>query len=427
MKTKIPFFLTVLLVNFFAVSLFAEDEADVQAEAVERALWDVSWERFFVPQTHTFYDYLTSWEPGQWQKHLPTPEEIQKNVPNEFGYDTGMEDGMIFAGTWMEGILARAKTAETAKEKAEMKRCAHEILLGVKLCTIVHSDPGFVARAVCPADGRSVYPGTSRDQYTHAVHGLWHYSVSELCDEKELEEIAAVLSLIADRMIRNVTPANRYDSLNLDGKPNSRGIARMWDVDPHEAARLPMIYAAAWDVCRRSSNAELKQKSETYYTEYRKYIAPAVEQSLNTEALQSVAGWAMLQAQASLELLRLLETDPVLRQKMEQTMEILFDVAAKRLQWAENDSKGLEMEFLFKDWRVEGGGIPWATPCRKIWYNPRQTGEAAMTQLLCPTREFPAQSHELLRRAILRLNPDRVATSGIFYLVAAWEMENAKR
>jgi len=423
MKTKLSFLFAFFCVNFLTVSLFAGDKpTDVQAARVERALWDVSWERFFVPETHIFYDYLTSWEPGQWQKHLPTPEEIEKRVPNELGYDTGMEDGMIFAGTWMEGVLARAKSAKTDAEKAEMKQCAHEIMLGVKLCATVHTDPGFVARAVCPADGKSVYPASSRDQYTHAVHGLWHYAVSDLCDEKDREEITVILSLIADRMIRNVTPANKYEALTLDGRPNPRGITKMWNVAAHEAARLPMIYAAAWDVCRKSADAELKQKSETYFTEYRKYIGPAVEQSLNAEALQNVAGWAMLQAQASLELLRLLETDPVLRQKMEQTMEILFDVAAKRLRWAESGSRGLNMELLFQDWRVDGGGIPWATPTRNVWYNPRQTGEAAMTQLLCPTRQFPAESQELLRRAILRLNPNRVATSGIFYLVAAWEM-----
>ena len=46
-------------------------------------------------------------------------------------------------------------------------------------------------------------------------------------------------------MTRNVPPENDYDSLRADGSRDPRGISRMWNVKGHEAARLPMIYAAA--------------------------------------------------------------------------------------------------------------------------------------------------------------------------------------
>ncbi len=390
-----------------------------------QGMWDVSWERFFIPETRIFYDYLTSWEPGKYQQHLPTPDEVKRLFPNECGYGTGMEDGMIFAGTWMTAVLSRAECEKDPKILAELKRLAHEIFLGVELCATVHSDPGFLARAVLPEDGKSVYPNSSRDQYTHAVHGLWHYFRSPLCadDTKEKDAIANVLSLIADRMIRNVIPENDFDSLRLDGTRDKRTISKMWNVYAHEAARLPMIYAAAWDTCRKSSTESLRLKAEKYYSEYRKFAGPAAEQTLTLDAdtlRKLVPTYALLQMQSSLELLWHLEQEPAIKAKLLQGLEMGFNLAQARLEKAERESNGLDMTFLFQDWRINGGGIPWATPIRRIWYSPRESGEAAMTQILCPTRDFPEESRELLERAIMRVDPNRVATSGIFYLVSAW-------
>ena len=65
-------------------------------------------------------------------------------------------------------------------------------------------------------------------------------------------------------MTRNVTPENDYDSLRADGTRDTRGISRMWNVKGHEAARLPMIYAAAWDATGK----------QEYFDLYRKYLTP---------------------------------------------------------------------------------------------------------------------------------------------------------
>lgn len=434
-----PIYLTILfLILSLHVSVLADDSPSNSVKQNITQLWDISWERFFIPETHIFYDYLTSYEPGKYQQHLPTPEEVARVFPNECGYDTGMEDGMIFSGPWLTAIISREKCETDADMKTSLKTVAHEVFLGIESCATVHSTPGFLARAVLPADGKSVYPNSSRDQYTHAVHGMWHYYHSPFCqgnelwstDEAEKERIRKVLSLIADRMIQNVIPENNFDSLRLDGSRDIRGISRMWNVAAHEVARLPMIYAAAWDTCRESPSEELRKKSETYYQEYRKYVAQAVDQSLALDEgtlRRLVMTYALLQMQSSLELLYHLETDAEIRAKLVQGMEMCFDIATQRIQKAERESEGLDMTFLFQDWRIEGGGIPWATPIRKIWYSPRESGEAALTQLLCPTRDFPEESRELLHRAILRIEPERVATSGIFYLVSAWWNDEARR
>ncbi len=412
-------------------SLFGMENDGVSADELVEKMWNVSWERFWASESHVFVDYLTSYVPGEYRKHLPTPEEVRRIFPNECGYGTGMEDGMIFAGAWLTAVVDRAKCESEPGIRAEMKRLAHAVFLGIHLAATVHSDPGFLARAVLPADGKSVYPNSSRDQYTHAVHGLWHYYRSPLCEgnEAEKEEIRKVLSLIADRMIRNVIPENDYDSLRLDGSRDTRGISRMWNVLAHEAARLPMIYAAAWDTCRESADLQRAKRAETYLSEYRKYAEKAVEQSLALDEktlLRWVPTYALLQMQSSLELLWHLETDENVKAKLILGLERGFELAAARMRSADAYSKDLDMTFLFQDWRIQGGGIPWGTPIRRIWYSPRETGEAAMTQLMCPTKEFPAESREMLNRAILRIQPDRVATSGIFYLISAYWNLRAK-
>ena len=69
-------------------------EAKRLSACAEQA-WEVTWSRFYLPRTHLFYDYLTSYEPGRGLAHLPTASEVARQVPNECGYGTGMEDGMI--------------------------------------------------------------------------------------------------------------------------------------------------------------------------------------------------------------------------------------------------------------------------------------------------------------------------------------------
>jgi hypothetical protein len=47
---------------------------------------------------------------------------------------------------------------------------AASVFQGIQRCATVHGVPGFLARGICPEDGKSIYPNSSRDQYTHAVH-----------------------------------------------------------------------------------------------------------------------------------------------------------------------------------------------------------------------------------------------------------------
>ena len=341
-------------------------------------LWRVTWKRFYLPRTNLFYDYLSSFEPGQELAHLPTAAEVQRQYPNECGYDTGMEDGMISAGVMLSLIVDRYAVTQ----QAELRERADDVFKGIRLCAAAHGVPGFLARAVCAEDLKSVYPNSSRDQYTHAVHGLWLYARSPLCSQTTRGEIGVILRAIADRMTANVIPENDYDSLRIDGSRDTRGISRMWHVQAHEAARLPMIYAAAWDVTGEPA----------YYELYRKYLKPAIEQSKAINGREPT--YSYLQMQASLELLSKLERDGVLLQTMRELMTTVAEHAAARARSAGDRAENLDLTMVCSDWR-SGEGLSATGRYRPVWYCIRESGEAAMTQLMLET-PLSSEQHELM-------------------------------
>jgi len=372
-------------------------------DACIEGLWKVTWDRFYLPETQLFYDYLTSYAPGEGLAHLPTAEEVQRQIPNECGYDTGMEDGMISAGVMLSLIVDRyAVTGEDS-----LRDRALDVFRGIQRCATAHGAPGFLARAVCHEDLKSIYPNSSRDQYTHAVHGLWLYANSPLCSPETRAEIATIVSAIADRMTRNVIPENDYDSLRADGTRDTRGISRMWEVQAHEAARLPMIYAATWNITG----------DQQYYDLYRQYLAPAVEQSSTLGGGHPT--YALLQMQASLELLSTLEQDPALEGKMHQIMIRVAEQCAGRADSAGDRADNLDLTMRCTNWRT-GEGLSSKGQYRRVWYCIRESGEAALTQLMVEGATFPEAQRALLVRAITRLDPDRVSSCGIFYLQAAY-------
>lgn len=384
-------------------SATAEDHAKPSLLVCADRAWDVSWRRFYLLKTHLFYDYLTSYEPGSELAHLPTVDEANRQFPDECGYGTGMEDCMISAGVMLPMILDRF--AVTKDESLRGK--AHDVFEGIRLCATAHGVPGFLARGVCADDLKSIYPNSSRDQYTHVVYGLGHYFRSPLCDAKTKPEIANIISSIADRMTKNVTPENDYDSLRADGSRDTRGISRMWNVKGHEAARLPMIYAAAWDVTGKGE----------YFDLYRKYLKPAIEQSASIE--EKLPTYALLQMQCSLELLGSLEKDAELKKQIGDIMTGVAKHCATRAIVADRTAQMLDLTALCSDWRT-GEGLVWTGAYRKVWYNIRESGEAALAQTMAGPEMFGNEQQELLARALVRIDYDHVSSCGIFDLQAAY-------
>ena len=401
--------LTVMLILFVWTAfnvLGQEIDRKVLSEKMETA-WKTTWTKFYSPQTKLFYDFIESYEPGHELDHLPTEAEVKKLDPNECGYGTAMEDCMISAGVLLSMVLDRY--AVTGEES--MRKAARDIYDGIELCATVHGSSGFIARGVSPFAPKLVYINSSRDQVTHAVYSIWEYYSSPLADEGVKVRIRKLLSEVADRMIKNVVAANDYDFLCSDGTRCRRGICRMYHVMGHEAARLPMIYAAAWD-------ATGKKK---YYDEYRKYIREAVDMSVNLEKNTQVNRWvpsyALLQMQLSLELLYKLEKDQDLKNSIRQAMLNVSRISAAKSAGVLNRMKKCDLTVVAPSWRKAGG---LNGEYRKTWYVIREAGELAITQLLVPQGNYDDNQKNIFAQSLLLPDYNKISTCGVYDLLGGY-------
>ncbi|MEO6784493.1 MAG: hypothetical protein ABI318_00060 [Chthoniobacteraceae bacterium] len=411
-----PFFL-LIIAGIFSFGLTARAQVRSPepelATQIEQA-WQVTWSRFYIPKVQTFGDYLSSYEAGKEQAHLPTAEEVRRQYPNPCGYSTGMEDGAILGGAMLSVLCDRF--AVTGEEALRAK--AANVFEGLRRCATVHGVRGFVARNVCPEDGRSTYINSSCDQVTHFVHGLWQYYHSPLSNGATKQQIRGIMADVAERMIAFVTPENDYDFCRADGARCPLGICRMWNVQPHEAARLPMIYAAAWDVTR----------DERYREQWRRYEVEAIGQSANPG--ENKPAYALLQMQCSLELLHALEPDPVLKATIHTRMTHVRDLAAKRFKsvLASIAKKSPEeMRMLGPDWRhvpewkdQKGYMNPQWGPYREIWHLTREAGESALILLMADPVVLSEAEQAALKSMILRFDYAHNSSCGIIYHLAAY-------
>ncbi len=400
--------------------LFAGQAVNAAVANMDRA-WEVVWGRFYLPKVQTFGDYLSSYEQGREQAHLPTAAEVRRQFPNPCGYSTGMEDGAILGGAMLSVLCDRFAVTqdESLREKAA------DVFMGLRRCATVHGVKGFVARNVCPEDGTSTYINSSRDQVTHFVHGLWQYYHSPLPDEPVKQQIRLLLSEVAERMIAFVTPENDFDFCRADGTRCPLGICRMWNVQPHEAARLPMIYAAAWDVTR----------NERYREQWRKFAADAITQSANPG--EGKPAYALLQMQCSLELLHALEPDAALKEQIHTHMLHVRDLAAKRFTrvLAQIATKRPEeMRMLGPDWRTvpewknqKGYPNPQWGPFREIWHLTREAGESALILLMVDGVTLSSEQQTALQKLTDTFDYLHNASCGLVYHLAAhWKARRRK-
>ena len=400
-----------------APAAFAETGglADPKFEQKLDALWDGAAKTFYSPKTNLFYTAPVD--------KMPSPEEIaeykplKKNGdPNYMGGGTGIEDCSMLCGIMLVGLCDKYELTGDA-ETAEWAR---RIARGLMLADTVHGDPGFVARGVSPSDGKSVYPETSRDQYTHCVHGLYKYFKSPLATAEGKKLAAEICAAIADRMLENVRPGTNYDALNADGSPSTRGLSRMWNVAPHEAARLPMIYAVA----------NFMTGDEKYERECKKYAAEAVAQSKKFS--RNMAPWAQLQMQASLEVLRDFAETDAQREEIVGIMREVSKLAAERLRGAVSGLLDPNLDLyrlppnpqkmpLSPEGKPEIGEF-FEGPHRKARY----FGEMALTMLALGGGGFDKSSAKLLAEPFGKIDYGRMTSCAVlFHLATYWSAKKA--
>ena len=296
--------------------------ADPKFEQKLDALWNGAVKTYYSPKTNLFYTAPVD--------KMPSPEEIaeykpfKKNgEPNYMGGHTGIEDCSMLCGIILVGLCDKYELTGDA-ETAEWAR---RIARGLMLANTVHGDPGFVARGVSPADGKSVYPETSRDQYTHNIHGLWRYFNSPIATDAEKKEISEIFCAVAEKMKREIRPDTNppYTYKLHKGVPDKRGVAKMHDVYPHEAARLAMLYAAAYDAT----------KNKKYLNWYRAVYDDAVGGSAKFIGMREtyykhlVPPYSIAQMNASLELIREVEPDPSRKLQISIIMDAISEFIDK--------------------------------------------------------------------------------------------------
>ena len=296
-----------------------EPELKAPGDAEQRAWVDTAWARVM----NVFYSektggiYVTP--PDQVNKAKDFPGGLLKK---ELGYGTGLEDCAIDGGVALSGLVD--KFAVTGEEA--VKRDAAKVARGLLKLASAHPYRGFVARGLCVEDGTSICRLTSRDQVTHWAHGLLRYYLSGMASEEEKAEIKLRFSEVADLMLRNVTKENNWNFLQADGTMDPRGICKMRETHPHEAARLAMVYALAWKV---TGNAKYRKAYEDVRVEALDdscALAVAPDKVLNG----LMPDYTLIQMNTSLEALLMVEENEKYRAKMIGAMVTCARLARKR-------------------------------------------------------------------------------------------------
>jgi hypothetical protein len=381
-----------------------------QLHDAAEAAWTRSWEWYFHPATGLFYDYLHSPDHAARFRYLPTPEEIGRQCPNPNGWGAGMEDCSINAGLWLGMICDRfAATGE-----AHLRAAASRVYEGMVLCATVSASPGFVARGVSPEDGASHFMESSRDQYTWHAYGLWRFSRSELADEAQRQTIREIMQAVCERLERTVRPgATDYHLCREDGQ---RGLVdKMWEVDPHEAARLPMLYAIGADLTGEAH----------WWDMYRKYAEQAARESVLPPTTR--LAYAFLQQQVSLEALHELagEGTPLQtawREAMEFVTGWLEGFARQCRQYVPVGVAALDMDWRNWEFACQSGyQVPrWPDALRQEDATVRQPGEAQLAQLMCPTWQPTGEWQQLLGQTLCQVDVSATVLYGLFYPLAAY-------
>ncbi len=268
--------ITLLLFSYSTLIPLSGGENTKLEKQINR-IWNSSTTSFRSSRTGLFYGKALNKLPGvdcyptreQYLRGKYRTEPYQKGGKNTVGYNlhgggSGTEDCSLFTGTLLAAICDKfiATKDPICRDQANMA------YRGLYSAATAHGEPGFIARGVCHEDGKSIFAGTSRDQYTNAIYGLWRYFHTPLSSKERKKEIRKILIAVADKMIREITPENNYSFRFAYGIPDDRGVAKMYSPTPsYITLRLAMIYAAAWDVSREKK----------YYDLFLKYIDNGIE------------------------------------------------------------------------------------------------------------------------------------------------------
>ena len=260
---------------------------------------------------------------------------------------------MLHAGAMLDGLAARAEAA--APPAPWIARDAATLVRGIARCCFAHGRPGFLARSVCREAPSLAYPATSRDQITMATFGLWRFLRSPLASAAPdaAGEARRVLAAMADLRLATVRKETGWEAPTLDGAPDPLHRCVFWGdaVLPHEAARLPMVFAAAFAATGDERFAAARDR----------FAAEALRRSA-----EPLAPWtptyALLQMQSSLALLA--AEVPALSPEAAPLLARVAALCVPRQAAAAAKTLAADPSRPAPDWRTAGG---LTGPYRETW------------------------------------------------------------
>lgn len=182
---------TVVLTAVTPRRLPALDHSEAARKSVER-IHDELWRRFVDE-----HDVLLDFTDLDGSVSLPTAEECRTGKPNALGWWAPNENGAMFNGLYLDGMVNRALATREASDKAKAQRLV-EGLLRLADCSEVK---GFIGRGFA-TDGKTTWPLGSNDQTGPWFYGLWRYLQSGLADEALRQRIVSKFSEVADVLVK---------------------------------------------------------------------------------------------------------------------------------------------------------------------------------------------------------------------------------
>lgn len=384
-----------------------------------KAIWEYLIHNLFCERTKLFYDFVDVDNRGRFENYLPNPTLIRHCVPNPCGWGSGMEDSMINGSCMLEAAIR----AYTLTHDNRLPILAKKFFEGMKTCASVSESEGFLARSVSPADGKTHYIDSSRDQYTHWISAAVFYYRSGLADEEDMEFIRGALCAFAKRCRKNVTAENNWNLMREDGK---RGIVTsMWNVQPHEMMRLPMFYLAAWKL----------GGDESFKEDYLNFRDTALEASENIILDSYERLFPINQMQISLKFVYEHDSDKAFRHSCYRLMKKCADYGyLKTIELSHRNTTNKELLCeKAKPWNklsaayqefFEGYAyyIPMGFKClapgslRSAWLI-REIGDAAAVYTALPDAEYPEEFVGAIKKTVCTLNLEEHTSDAPIYLL----------
>ncbi|WP_026994629.1 hypothetical protein [Flectobacillus major] len=310
----------LLFLGFIVISckqgvLLAEKTPIIQA--VENAHSQI-WNRY-VNKFGLLIDFTSLSGEVYW----PTPEECLESKPNALGWWSPIENGAMFNGLYMDGVIQRWENSKSEKDAEKVRTIARGLMLTASLSNVV----GFIGRGVT-SDGVSHYPLGSNDQTGGWYYGVWRYLETDLPTPSERKAFESKILTVSQAIIDN-----KY---NLPAEPpfNFRGSFGTFD---HNCSRLIFSVRAAYLITKDAYWQDLYikllfQRGGTL----NKSRAEVIEEGLEYDPSGKFSTWDESPSMGCLRLLWENEDNPEIKEIFRKGLENSATKSLKSLEIAYN-------------------------------------------------------------------------------------------